>query len=197
MAQATQISHILEQGTPTQTYFAHLDPGKTGIGPMSRSDCHPSEKRAHPRPTIATLAVTLRDDSVLLVRRNNASEAARWGLPGGEVNWGETILDAAQREMSEESGLTTRPRHAFSAHEIIETDDAGNPSRHIIFIAVLCAWIDGQPGGGDDAHEARWFRLEDLANPGLNLNANVVEIVRQAAAFHHDHAFGSSMTVGA
>lgn len=164
---------------------------------MSPSDHHPSEQRTHPRPTIATLAVTLRDDSVLLVRRDDAAETARWGLPGGEVSWGETILDAAQREMSEESGLTTRPRHAFSAHEIIETDDHGNPSRHIIFIAVLCVWVDGQPGGGDDAQEARWFQLEDLANPDLNLNTNVVEIVRQAAAFHHDFAYGNMIDVSA
>lgn len=151
---------------------------------MQQLSLHEINSRSDRQPIIATLAVTLRDGRVLLIRRNSEADAARWGLPGGEVRWGETILDAAQREVSEEAGLSTRPIQAFSSHEIIETDATGRTDRHIIFIAVLCVGLPGQPDIGDDAREARWFQLEDLANASIKLNKNVVEIVQRASQLH-------------
>ncbi|MFX6119029.1 NUDIX domain-containing protein, partial [Acinetobacter baumannii] len=60
---------------------------------------------ASERPIPATIAVVLRDDRVLLVRRANPPDAGRWGFPGGKIERGETIAEAAIRELMEETAV--------------------------------------------------------------------------------------------
>ncbi|MEN7538812.1 NUDIX domain-containing protein, partial [Aurantiacibacter flavus] len=55
------------------------------------------------RPIAATIAVVLREGQVLLVRRANPPDAGRWGFPGGKIETGETIEQAAIRELYEET----------------------------------------------------------------------------------------------
>lgn len=134
------------------------------------------------RPIAATIAVVFREDSVLLVRRANPPDAGRWGFPGGKIEIGETLESAAVRELLEETGICGEAQRIFTAVDAFDRDDSGRVLQHFVLIAVLCRWMSGEPIAGDDALEARWFCLEDLAATNLALSLDVVEVARQGAA---------------
>lgn len=133
------------------------------------------------RPIAATIATVIDGGRVLLVRRANPPDAGLWGFPGGKVEPGETILQAAARELLEETGIHAKPCRVFSAVDAFDHDDSGRLRQHFVLIAVLCEWVSGEAIAGDDALEARWFRLEDLENGTLPLSRDVAKVARQAA----------------
>lgn len=133
-------------------------------------------------PIAATIAVVIRDDRVLLVRRANPPDAGRWGFPGGKIDHGETLSQAALRELAEETGVSAKVLHVFTAVDAFDRSDEGALRRHFILIAVLCRWTGGHPVAGDDALEARWFRLDELSASNLALSLDVAEVAHRAAA---------------
>jgi len=135
------------------------------------------------RPIAATIAVVIREAHVLLVRRANPPDAGRWGFPGGKIETGETIHDAAVRELREETGINGEARRAFTAVDAFDHDERGFIRQHFVLIAVLCQWVSGEPIAGDDALEARWFRLEELDDEAIALSLDVAAVARQAAQF--------------
>lgn len=135
------------------------------------------------RPIAATIAIVIRAGSVLLVRRANPPDVGRWGFPGGKIDIGEPIQDAATRELLEETGIRAEARQTFTAVDAFDRDGAGRLRQHFVLIAVLCRWISGEPVAGDDALEARWFRLEELDDESIALSLDVAAVARQAARF--------------
>ncbi|MGP4864126.1 NUDIX hydrolase [Psychrobacter sp. T6-5] len=115
------------------------------------------------RPIVATIGVLFKDQKVLLVRRANPPDVGRWGFPGGKIEHGEAIKDAAVRELCEETSIVSNAFKIFNA------------------VAVLCIWVSSDPLAGDDAVEARFFNIEDLINTDLALSLDVKEIALQAA----------------
>lgn len=111
------------------------------------------------RPVAAVLAVVVRGEEVILVRRANPPDAGLWGFPGGKIEPGEPITDAAVRELHEETCVTARAVEVFTAVDAIGN---GPAAHHYVLIAVLCAWLAGDPVAADDALEARWFDLATL-----------------------------------
>ncbi len=138
-----------------------------------------------PRPIPATLAAVIRDGQVLLVRRANPPDAGRWGFTGGKIEQGETIENAAIRELQEETGVRAIPLRVFTAVDAFDREDDGTFRRHFILVAVLCRWTSGEPVAGDDALEAQGFRLAGLGRPALALSLDVAaeaaELMRQEA----------------
>ncbi|MGB2200545.1 MAG: NUDIX hydrolase [Pseudooceanicola atlanticus] len=135
-----------------------------------------------PRPISATIAAVIRDNQVLLVRRANPPDAGRWGFPGGKIKHGETLFEAATRELAEETGVSAEPLRVVTAVDAFDHDDAGHLRRHFILIAVLFRWTAGEPVAGDDALEARWIDLEALNDTSLALSLDVAEVAKQADA---------------
>ncbi len=119
-----------------------------------------------PRPTVACDTAVLREagDSleVLLIRRGQDPYVGTWALPGGFVSEGETLEDAARRELLEETGLSpSGPLLLVGAY--------GDPGRDprgwavTVTYAVLPSDADaGHAVAGDDAAEAAWFPIESL-----------------------------------
>ncbi|MBK1624417.1 NUDIX hydrolase [Afifella marina] len=132
-------------------------------------------------PIAATIAAVFHEGRILLVRRANPPDAGRWGFPGGKIKAGEPIEAAAVRELFEETGISGQARQVFTAVDAFDHDDNGRLRRHFVLIAVLCEHLAGEPVAGDDALEARWFRLDELDGAGLALSLDVARIARLAA----------------
>lgn len=134
------------------------------------------------RPIPATIAAVVRDGHVLLVRRANPPDHGRWAFPGGKIEAGERIEDAAARELFEECAVRAQPLQVFDAVDVFDHDEAGALRRHYILIAVLCRWQAGEPVAGDDAMDARWVPLAELDGQALATSFGVAAVARKAAA---------------
>jgi 8-oxo-dGTP diphosphatase len=131
-------------------------------------------------PIPAVIAVVVREGRTLLVRRANAPDAGLWGFPGGKIEFGETVKDAAIRELREETGVHAAAQDVLTALDVLVRDAGGDIRQHYILIAVQCRWIAGEPIAGDDALEARWFPVTDLKPNALAMSADVDVIARRA-----------------
>jgi len=104
-------------------------------------------------PKLAACTITLCSGSIVLLRRGNEPALGKWGFPGGYVDRGESVRDAALRETFEEVGLRA------SLTGILEV--YSNPGDEVV-VVVYAAHADGAPTAGDEALEVRLFRPEDL-----------------------------------
>jgi mutator protein MutT len=143
---------------------------------------HFTSSPAPSRPVAAAIAAVIRGDEILLVRRANPPNAGRWALPGGKIEFGESVEAAALRELFEETRVRGEAREVFTAVDVFDHDEDGELRQHFILIAVLCRWISGEPQGEDDALEACWFQVQELASADLPMVSGLTEIVQQAAA---------------
>ncbi|MFI8504508.1 NUDIX domain-containing protein [Streptomyces sp. NPDC085524] len=122
------------------------------------TDTH--ENHATIRYTADVVAVT-EDDRVLLIKRDWDPYEGHWALPGGHVDDGETGLQAAIRELAEETGVHV---NVGNLHQIGVWDQPGrDPRGRYITTAYMITVPDGTPiTAGDDARDARWWPLTDL-----------------------------------
>ena len=114
------------------------------------------------RPLLGVSTFVRRDESVLLVRRGKPPLRDTWAFPGGLVEFGELLADAAAREVLEETGLTVAIGEAIDHAEIILRDEFGAAERHYVLIVFAGTWQAGEPVAGDDAAEARWVAASHL-----------------------------------
>lgn len=118
------------------------------------------------QPVLAVGIVVFHDDRVLLVRRAKAPSAGLWAIPGGRVELGETLQQAAERELLEETGVTVRAGEPVYAFDAIERDSADRVVFHYAVVDLLATYVSGGPRAMDDAADARWLAAAeiDLAN---------------------------------
>ena len=109
-------------------------------------------------PVPAVGIVCLRGDAVLLIRRGKAPRMGEWSLPGGRIEPGERAVDAALRELAEETGVTARITGLIDVVDGIFAD-AG---LHYVLIDYAAEWMSGEPVAGDDALEARFVPLDQV-----------------------------------
>ncbi len=136
------------------------------------------------RPIPAALAVVRRGAQFLLVRRQNRPNAGLWGFPGGKIELGETVMEAAIRELREETGIEAEARDTLTSVDVIIRDETGLLQHHYLLVAIVCDYVSGEAFAADDVSEAEWFDYEAiLANPGEQSPA-VGRVARQAMAWH-------------
>ncbi|MBJ3776683.1 NUDIX hydrolase [Acuticoccus mangrovi] len=140
------------------------------------------------RPVVAAIAIVLREGRVLLVQRANPPDAGRWGFPGGKIEGGETVREAAVRELKEETGIVGEAQSVLTALDAFDRDGQGRLRRHFVLVAVVCRWITGEPAADDDALDARWFPLAELEAGMLPLSIDVAAVARQAATLSSENA---------
>ncbi|AJE46333.1 NUDIX hydrolase [Celeribacter indicus] len=132
------------------------------------------------RPKLAVLAVCRAGDRLLLVRRANPPDAGLWGFPGGHVEWGEPLARAAERELSEETGVRGAAGGILDHVEVIAREEEGRVTHHFLLVAVACRYLDGTVAAGDDALEAGWFTQAEIA--GCARSDQVLELAGRALA---------------
>ncbi len=140
----------------------------------------PTHRPPDQRPEAAVLAVVIRAGQVLLVQRANPPDAGLWGFPGGKVEFGETLVQAAERELLEETGVRATAQEVIGAVEAWDRTADGRLQRHFVLIAVRCEWLAGEPLAADDALDARWVALDGMEN-ALPLSRDVAQMARRAA----------------
>jgi len=117
--------------------------------------------------------VILYNGGVVLVKRRNDPYKGYWALPGGFVEYGEKVEDAAVREAREETGLDVKLLKLIGVY----SDPNRDPRGHTVTVAFL-ARGKGNLKGGDDASEARVFKLDEIKN--LKLAFDHKEIIEDA-----------------
>ena len=117
----------------------------------------------HKGPIAAASGLVIRQNKVLLIRRKNAPDQGVWGLPGGKIQWGETVAQTVVREVWEETAVRCRPIDPLGFVEVLDGAPAGSIDLHFLIAILLCEAEDAEVVAGDDALEAGWFTREEVA----------------------------------
>ncbi|MBU1289582.1 MAG: NUDIX hydrolase [Alphaproteobacteria bacterium] len=120
------------------------------------------------RPIPAVGTACFRGDDVLLIRRGTKPLAGDWSIPGGKLEFGESLADGALRELHEETGVIARMVGLVDVVDAIFTSRrTGDTARHYILFDYAAVWEAGEPIAGDDAAHAEWISPDRLATLGL------------------------------
>ena len=134
-------------------------------------------KREYPdQPLVGVGAIIIEGNRVVLVKRGHPPLAGEWSIPGGVLEVGETLRQAAVREALEETGLTVEPADLLGVFDRVLPDETGRTKYHYVLIDFLCRRVAGEPHGAGDAIEARWFARQEV--DGLSLARDTAEVIR-------------------
>lgn len=111
---------------------------------------------------MAVGAIVVKDAKILLVKRTKAPNKDLWAIPGGSLELGETLQEAAEREVREETGLIIRAEEPVYTFDLIERDERGIVRFHYVIVDLSAEYLSGALCAGDDALDARWFAPGDL-----------------------------------
>ena len=112
------------------------------------------------RPWSAVGVVVWKDDQVLLIQRGKEPRRGEWSIPGGSHEVGETVREAAVREVMEETGVTIRLGPIIDVIDTIRHDADGRVLTHFTLTDFAAIWLAGEPVGGDDAMHAEFLPYE-------------------------------------
>ena len=127
------------------------------------------------RPEVGVGAVVVEDGRLLLIRRGHGPAQGEWSVPGGRVEAGELLAEAVVRELAEETGLEG------VCGELIGWVERLGEDHHFVILdfAVTLLEPEAEPVAGDDAEEAAWVPLHEVAD---------FQLVEGLAEFLHDNA---------
>ncbi len=131
--------------------------------------------RVEPVPLIGIGAIIFNHDQVLLIKRNQAPASGLWSVPGGKMEAGESMSEACQREVLEETGLKINTKSVLA---VVERRLEGFHYVIIDFLAELTKDQDIDPVAETDVAEAKWVRINKL--PGYELVEGLQMIIERA-----------------
>ena len=129
------------------------------------------------QPKLGAIAIVLHEGRFLLVKRKKEPNANTWGFPGGHVELGETALDAAVRELAEETGVTGQAERYLTNIDVIVRGNDGTVRFHYLLAVVICRYQSGTPQAADDVSDAGWFTPAEAAT--LQQSPNLQDIIDQ------------------
>lgn len=129
-------------------------------------------------PAVGVGIVCLRGAEVLLIRRAKPPRQGEWSLPGGRLEWGETLHEAALRELREETGIEAEITGLIDVVDGLFRDARGALQAHYVLVDYAARWLSGEPRGGSDALEARFMPLSRIQ--ALGMWEETVRVIRAA-----------------
>lgn len=138
----------------------------------------PGNAKALSRPTLAASVAVFRDGKVLLATRTRPPADRLWSLPGGKVEAGETLEQAALRELDEEVGVSARIL-GFNRHvEIIGRGLDNTVTHHFVVASFVAEWIEGEARTGPEAGAVMW--ADPLGLGGLATTRDLAKVLNDA-----------------
>ena len=137
-------------------------------------------RRRYPDAPLVGVAAVVFDaiGNVLLVQRAHPPRQGQWGLPGGLIDLGETLLEGVQREVREECGIEVEVGDLVAVFEPVHRDDAGEIEYHYVVVDYWARHVQGDLRASDDAMNAAWVAFNDLS--GYALLAETRRVIEQA-----------------
>jgi len=128
-------------------------------------------------PLIGVGAIIIEGERVVLVKRVHPPIQGHWSIPGGVLEVGEMVREAAIREAREETGLVVEPGELLGVFDRILRDPENRVQYHYVLIDFLCRKVGGELRAASDAAEVRWFTREEL--PQLQLAEDTLEVIQK------------------
>ena len=137
-------------------------------------------RRYPARPIVGIGVIVWAGERVLLIRRGQPPRQGQWSLPGGAQQLGETVAEAAQREVLEEAGIEIELGPLVAIVDLIEHDDAGRIRYHYTLLDYTAEAGTTALAPGGDAADARWFTPAEIAPLGLwSETVRVIDLARR------------------
>jgi 8-oxo-dGTP diphosphatase len=128
-----------------------------------------------PHPQLAVSAAIFRDDKVLLVRRARSPSKGFYSLPGGRVEFGETLHTALHREVDEETALKIEIVDLAAWREVVPGTGGGG---HYLIMSFAARWTSGEPVLNDELDHFMWLAPDEIGD--LEMTAGLQEVIRSA-----------------
>jgi len=136
---------------------------------MHMSKIPTNDSRWYPQlPMVGVSAVVLREGRILLVKRSKEPSKGKWSIPGGRLELGEALYEAAKREVLEECSIEIEIEHVLEVTDNIIRDEEGRIRYHFVLIDLLARYISGEAKAQSDAEECRWVTTEELVELDMN-----------------------------
>lgn len=149
---------------------------------QGRDDQTPAGRLYPASPRLAASIAVFRHNRVLLATRTRPPYAGAFSLPGGLVELGETLAEAALRELREEVDVEARIT-GFNRHiESIERDENGAIRQHYVIASFVAEWVHGEGTEGPEAGAILWAAPDDLSH--LVTTPRLAEIVASARGLY-------------
>jgi ADP-ribose pyrophosphatase YjhB (NUDIX family) len=130
----------------------------------------------HPvHPQLAVSAAIFRDDKILLVRRARSPAKGFYSLPGGRVEFGETLHSALHREVDEETALKIEIIGLAGWREVVPAAPGGG---HYLIMSFAARWSAGEPVLNEELDDFRWLAPDGLGD--LKVTGGLQEVIEAA-----------------
>ena len=134
-------------------------------------------KREYPEmPFVGVGAIIIEGGRVALIKRGHAPLLGEWSIPGGVLEIGELLREAAVREAREVTGLTVETGELLGVYDRVLRDESGRTMYHYVLVDFLCRRTAGEAVAGGDAADVGWFTREEFER--LALAKETAEVVR-------------------
>jgi ADP-ribose pyrophosphatase YjhB (NUDIX family) len=131
----------------------------------------------HAKPLPGVSVMTVRDGKVLLAKRAKTAGYGMWSLPGGHIESGEALRDAALRELREETGVVARLERLIDCMDIIHHNDDDTVAFHYIISVFLGRWVSGEAVAASDASDVLWADASDLEQ--LTMTHGTADLIKR------------------
>ncbi|MGD0567888.1 MAG: NUDIX hydrolase [Candidatus Sulfotelmatobacter sp.] len=128
-------------------------------------------------PLVGVGAIIIEGARVVLVKRRHPPLQDEWSIPGGVLEVGELVREAAIREAREETGLTVAPGELLGVYDRVLRSPDKRVQYHYVLIDFLCRRVAGDLAAASDAAEVRWFTRDEL--PALKLAEDTLDVIRK------------------
>jgi 8-oxo-dGTP diphosphatase len=126
-------------------------------------------------PQLAVSAAIFRSGKILLVRRARSPAKGFYSLPGGRVEFGETLHAALNREVAEETGLKIEIIGLAGWREVVPGAAGGG---HYLIMSFAARWTDGEVTLNDELDDYRWLAPDEIGE--LELTVGLTEVIESA-----------------